>query len=114
MPGTDVDVRSKVFLDRIAMLILLASLVVLQSLEASAQGPAPLYENVTATHLPELDGPSMDAGLADFDGDGAIDLFLASRHTQDLLLFSTAGHACDVQPCPRAEPRRPRRRVSIR
>jgi hypothetical protein len=25
MPGTDVDVRSKVFLDRIAMLILLAS-----------------------------------------------------------------------------------------
>jgi len=63
---------------------------------------------------PGVQGYGWDVAAGDVNGDGAIDLFLASRHTQDLLLLSTAGQACDVQPCPRPKPRRPSRRVPAR
>jgi hypothetical protein len=63
---------------------------------------------------PGVQGYGWDVAAGDVNGDGALDLFLASRHTRDLLLLSTAGQACDVQLCPRPEPRRPSRRVSIR
>ena len=63
---------------------------------------------------PGVQGYGWDVAAGDVNGDGAVDLYLASRFTQDLLLLSTAGHACDVQPCPRPEPRRPSRRVSFR
>jgi hypothetical protein len=43
---------------------------------------------VTATHLPELDGPSMDAGLADFDGDGDLDIVIAVEWDQNRLLIN--------------------------
>jgi len=163
MSETDVNVRARMMLEGAAMPILVASLLLLQMVEASAQDPGPLDKNVTATHLPVLDGPSMDVALvdvdddcdldtviavefehnrllindgrgifsdqpverlpvrpgttqdleiADIDGDGAVDLYLASRFTLDRLLFATAGSACAVQPCPRLKPHRPGRRAS--
>jgi hypothetical protein len=47
-----------------------------------------LYEDVTATHLPVLDGASMDAGLADLDNDGDLDLVIAVEWYRNRILIN--------------------------
>lgn len=45
-----------------------------------SQSSAPLFRDVSGTHLPAgaLDGLSMDAGVADMDGDGDLDILFAN------------------------------------
>ena len=51
---------------------------------------APLYRDVTRSHLPagELEGLSMDAGIADLDGDGDPDVLIANEHRPNILLLN--------------------------
>ena len=69
--------------------------------------PAPetvYFADVTLTHLPAtLDGPSMDARPADFDGDGDLDLLVASEFAANILLLndgegSFTDHSADRVP----------------
>lgn len=48
------------------------------------------YENVTETHLPfkDLQRLSMDAGIADLDQDGDMDIFIANEHRPNILLIN--------------------------
>ena len=49
-----------------------------------------LYIDATKTHLPfaDLQELSMDAGIADFDGDGDLDILIANEHKPNILLFN--------------------------
>jgi hypothetical protein len=62
------------------------------------QPSGPLYEEVSATHLPAglLEGLSMDAGVADVDEDGDLDIIIANEHRPNLLLLNDGeGHFTD-------------------
>ncbi len=50
----------------------------------------PLFREMTATNLPAgvLDGLSMDAGVADLDGDGDLDIVIANEHRPNILLLN--------------------------
>lgn len=56
--------------------------------EASPPTTAPLFEEVTTTHLPRLDGPTMDARPVDVDADGDLDLVLAMEFAPNVLLLN--------------------------
>lgn len=49
-----------------------------------------LYQDATQTHLPyaDLQELSMDAGIADFDGDGDLDILIANEHKPNILLIN--------------------------
>ncbi len=49
-----------------------------------------LYQDATKTHLPyaDLQELSMDAGIADFDGDGDLDILIANEHKPNILLIN--------------------------
>ena len=49
-----------------------------------------LYKNVTVTHLPyeDLQLLSMDAGIADLDSDGDMDILIANEHRPNILLIN--------------------------
>ena len=49
-----------------------------------------LYRNVTTTHLPyrDLQKLSMDAGIADLDQDGDLDILIANEHRPNILLIN--------------------------
>ena len=54
-------------------------------------GPTtPLYKNVTLTNLPyeDLQLLSMDAGVADLDADGDMDILIANEHRPNILLVN--------------------------
>ena len=52
--------------------------------------PQALYSDVTGTHLPGglLAGLSMDAGIADFDADGDLDIVIANEFRPNILLLN--------------------------
>ena len=52
--------------------------------------PQTLYSDVTGTHLPGglLAGLSMDAGVADFDADGDLDIVIANEFRPNILLLN--------------------------
>jgi hypothetical protein len=88
MPGIDVVRRVGVFVDRITPPIAVVLVLSLAPLQGFAQDSARLYENVTATHLPVLDGPSMDAGMADIDDDGDLDIVVAVEWERNRILIN--------------------------
>lgn len=49
---------------------------------------APLYENVSETHLPALMAQSKDAKFADVDNDGDLDVFIAHEYKANILLIN--------------------------
>jgi hypothetical protein len=101
MPGIDVNAHSRRMWDRAAFPILFASLLLMQTVGASAQNPGPLYEDVTATHLPVLDGPSMDVALVDVDGDGDLDAVIAVEYEHNRLLINDGRGVFSDQPVDR-------------
>ena len=52
--------------------------------------PQALYENVTTSHLPyeDLQLLSMDAGIADLDQDGDLDILIANEHRPNIFLVN--------------------------
>ena len=60
--------------------------------QQEAIGPAtkPLYNNVTTSQLPyqDLQQLSMDAGIADFDNDGDLDILIANEHRPNIMLIN--------------------------
>jgi hypothetical protein len=91
MLGIDVERRVHAVAERIALPVVVILLLCLSPLPVFAQDSTRLYEDVTATHLPVLDGPSMDAGLADIDGDGDLDVVLAVEWERNRILINN-GH----------------------
>ena len=64
-----------------------------------SQPPSSLFRDVTDTHLPSgiLDGLSMDAGVADLDGDGDLDIVIANEFRPNILLLNDGeGHFSDA------------------
>jgi hypothetical protein len=59
-----------------------------------------------------VEGYGWDVVAGDVNGDGAVDLYLASRWTQDFLLLSTAAEACSQTPCSTVRVRRSGRRLT--
>ena len=59
----------------------------------AGQEGAPVFRDVSATHLPEgvLDGLSMDAGVADIDADGDLDIVIANEFRPNILLLNDGG-----------------------
>lgn len=66
-------------------MFLVGALVVCASASRAADA---LFEDVTATHLPALLGLSMDAAIADFDGDGDLDIVIANEFRPNILLIN--------------------------
>jgi len=58
--------------------------------EGDLQVPEPLFQDVSETHLPSgaLNGLSMDAGVADLDGDGDLDIVVANEFRPNILLLN--------------------------
>ncbi len=56
----------------------------------TAAPPQTLYSDVTGTHLPTglLNGLSMDAGVADLDADGDLDIVIANEFRPNILLLN--------------------------
>lgn len=56
----------------------------------AGQAGVPVFRDVSATHLPEgvLDGLSMDAGVADIDADGDLDIVIANEFRPNILLLN--------------------------
>ena len=54
------------------------------------QGQSTPYQDVTTTHLPyqDLQRLSMDAGIADLDNDGDMDILIANEHRPNILLIN--------------------------
>ena len=68
------------------------------SADAENQGGQPYFRDVSATHLPEgiLGGLSMDAGVADIDMDGDLDIVIANEFRPNILLLNNGqGHFVD-------------------
>jgi hypothetical protein len=55
---------------------------------AEAEGDEPWFEDVTATHIPLLEGPSMDGAFVDVDSDGDLDLVIAVEYQRNRLLIN--------------------------
>jgi hypothetical protein len=55
-----------------------------------ADGAPPWFSDVSATHLPvaDLEGLSMDAGIADLDADGDLDIVIANEFGPNILLLN--------------------------
>jgi hypothetical protein len=77
------------------MILLPLALVVLQTghgqqNEGNPAGSTSFYTNVTQTHLPykDLQLLSMDAGIADLDQDGDMDILIANEHRPNILLMN--------------------------
>lgn len=69
---------------------LAALLLATAALSSPALAAEPLYEDVSATHLPvgDLEGLSMDAAMADVDGDGDLDILIANEWRPNILLIN--------------------------
>ena len=88
MSGMTVTRRAHTICGRATLYAVAASLLALQPLQLPALDTGPLFEDVTATHLPDLVGPSMDVGLADIDGDGDLDVILAIEFRANRILIN--------------------------
>lgn len=57
---------------------------------ATGENAIPFFRDVSITHLPQgvLDGFSMDAGVADLDGDGDLDIVIANEFRPNILLLN--------------------------
>lgn len=71
----------------IIFLLMIGIILVGHSQEKKATG---LYTDATLTHLPyqDLQALSMDAGIADLDGDGDPDILIANEHQPNILLIN--------------------------
>ena len=61
-----------------------------QKNDGNSDKPTSFYKDVTATHLPyeDLRLLSMDAGIADLDQDGDMDILIANEHRPNILLIN--------------------------
>ncbi|MEO2051923.1 MAG: VCBS repeat-containing protein [Allomuricauda sp.] len=61
-----------------------------QQTEGNPAGSTSFYKDVTKTHLPyqDLQLLSMDAGIADLDQDGDMDILIANEHRPNILLIN--------------------------
>jgi hypothetical protein len=61
-----------------------------QQTEGKPAGSTTFYQDVTKTHLPyqDLQLLSMDAGIADLDQDGDMDILIANEHRPNILLIN--------------------------
>ncbi|WP_435624447.1 FG-GAP repeat domain-containing protein [Flagellimonas sp.] len=61
-----------------------------QKTDGAANSPSYFYKDVTKTNLPykDLQQLSMDAGIADFDQDGDLDILIANEHRPNILLIN--------------------------
>jgi hypothetical protein len=70
------------------------------------------FTDGTETVFPAgVQGYGWDVAAGDVNGDGAVDLYLAGRFSQDRLLLSTADGACNRVPCSLPPPHRARGRL---
>lgn len=60
------------------------------SFSQNTQTATTFYKDVTLSHLPyqDLQRLSMDAGIADLDGDGDLDILIANEHRPNILLIN--------------------------
>lgn len=70
------------------------------AVEADADLPADGYRDVSDTHLdvPDVGGPSMDAAVADLDGDGDLDVLVAMEFSPNLLLLNDGNGRLTLAP----------------
>ncbi|MEM1257365.1 MAG: VCBS repeat-containing protein, partial [Bacteroidota bacterium] len=61
-----------------------------QKIESDQVNPTYFYKDVTTTNLPynDLQQLSMDAGIADLDQDGDLDILIANEHRPNILLIN--------------------------
>jgi len=70
--------------------IILLSIVLCIAYQANSQESTLSYKDVTSSHLPfkDLQQLSMDAGVADLDQDGDMDIIIANEHRPNILLIN--------------------------
>ncbi len=69
----------------------LSTLLAVMASSPPASAAQSLYKSAPSDHLPAgalLEGLDMDAGLADFDGDGDLDILIASEYRPNILLIN--------------------------